>query len=87
MANFIKFYKQAQAPAHLNGAIWFDNTSNLIKVSDGSNWKEFGGIVNATSFAFKSSNSFLTPDKILLTSPALATSEKSSVIGVALFAL
>ena len=48
MANFIKFYKQAQAPAHLNGAIWFDNTSNLIKVSDGSNWKEFGGIVNAT---------------------------------------
>ena len=46
--NFIKFFKQSAAPENVAGNIWFDKSTNLIKVGNGTSWEEFGGIVNAT---------------------------------------
>ena len=46
--NFIKFFKQSAAPENVAGNIWFDKSTNLIKVGNGTSWEEFGGIGNAT---------------------------------------
>lgn len=53
--NFIKFFKQSAAPENVAGNIWFDKSTNLIKVGNGTSWEEFGGVVDA-----KFENSVLT---------------------------
>lgn len=47
MANYIKFFKQSAAPENVAGNIWFDKSTNIIKVGNGATWEEFGGVVDA----------------------------------------
>lgn len=77
MANFIKFFKQSVAPENVAGNIWFDKSTNLIKVGNGTSWEEFGGVVDA-----KFENSVLTIRKANATAFTLDFSDVASSEGV-----